>query len=338
MVPHAFSVFQFLPLEQAPSLQGVFHVSMNGNRLVIGVDGGGTKTHGVLFREDGEVLAEGFFPGSNPHSNPEAHVQAALHDLIATLLREGGARVSDIDGICMGMAGCDRPEDKGLIERIVRRKVGTDLKLIIENDAVVAMTAVLGKLNGILVIAGTGSICFGFSEKKQRRRRCGGWGHLIADQGSGYLIGLSAIRAIMDAYDGRRPETALTKRILTDLKLDSPTDLIGWTYISGNGKTEIAALSRFVHEEADKGDEVSVNILKTQATELFDIVLPVYRDLFEDEGETTQLALWGGNLVHAETYRGYFIKAIEESGLPIEPVIREEKAVIGAARYMLQNL
>ncbi len=313
-------------------------VVVNGRKIVIGVDGGGTKTHGILYREDGKVLAEGFFPSSNPHSNPEPKVRDALHTLITTLLKDGGLEIENVDGICLGMAGCDRPADKGLIEKIVREKVGQDTNLLIDNDAVVAITAVLNRLHGILVIAGTGSICFGFHEARDERRRCGGWGHLIADEGSGYLIGLSAIRAIMRSFDGRQQSTSLTGVILEELNLNSPTDLIGWTYVAGNGKMEVAALARFVHEEAGKGDPVASEILNTQADLLLEIIEPVYRGLFSDEKEPTPIALWGGNLIHAKPYQQRVLDLLAKSDMNVEPVIREEKAVVGAAKYMLRNL
>lgn len=313
-------------------------MAIDGKKIVIGIDGGGTKTHGILYEESGKILAEGFTPSSNPHSNPEPSVRASLHNLLESLLKDGAVSLENVDGICLGMAGCDRPADRGFIEGIMREKIDDLVKLVIVNDAVIAMMAVLSRLHGILVIAGTGSICFGFHEGKNEKRRCGGWGHLIADQGSGYLIGLSAIRAILDEYDGRIDKTSLTDVILSGLGLQSPTDLVGWTYTSGNGKTEIAALARYVHNEADKGDEIAAGILDNQAAQLFETVVPVYKHLFADNGKPVPLALWGGNLIHAKGYRERFIRHVKSSGLDLEPVKRDEQAVVGAAKYMLQQL
>lgn len=307
-----------------------------GQRIVIGVDGGGTKTHGVLYREDGTVLAEGHFPSSNPHSNPEDAVRGALHGLIDSLLKEGAVGLSSLGGICLGMAGCDRPADKAFIEKIVRERLGQEKPVVIVNDAIVAIVAVLKKLHGILVISGTGSICFGFNEAKGENARCGGWGHILADEGSGYKIGLQGLIKILHAHDGRGPATSLTEKILGGLHLNNPTDLIGWTYMGGNGKTEIAALARYVHEEAKSGDAVAAQILDDQAAELVSIVTPVYRRLFD--GEKAELALWGGNLIHVEPYRRRFLSQLEKCGLNIEPIIRDEQAVIGAAQHMLNNL
>lgn len=313
-------------------------MSLNGKKIVIGVDGGGTKTSGILMEEGGRVLAETSVGGSNPHSNPEQKVREALHTLVESLVRDGQVALEQVDGICMGMAGADRPADRGFIERLMREKIGATMKLIIVNDAIVAMVAVLKNLHGILVIAGTGSICFGFNDEKKESTRAGGWGHLLADEGSGYIIGLNALKAIMHAFDKRAPETSLTERILAELKLNAPPDLIGWTYMGGNGKTEVAALSRFVHEEADKGDKVANAILDAQAKELMDIITAVYRRLFSDTKGEVPLALWGGNIVNGMNYQKKFTEHLKASGLPLRAVVRDVQAVTGAAQHMLNHL
>lgn len=313
-------------------------MALDGKKLVIGVDGGGTKTAAVLYREDGVVLAEGTFPSTNPHSNKPEAVRAALKDLVETMVREGKVPLDAIDGIGMGMSGADRPADKGFLEGITREYIAPSTKIIIVNDAVVAMVAVLKRLHGILLIAGTGSICYGYNGKTNTSTRCGGWGHLLADEGSGYLIGLEALRHVLSAHDERTPKTSLTERVLTELKLAGPTDLIGWTYMQGNGKTEVAALSRLVHEEADKGDAIANAILMKQASLLLELTEVVYRRLFLASGERAQLALWGGNLQHAKRYQELFLERLKMSGLNVEPVIRDEKAVMGAAQHMLNHL
>ena len=314
-------------------------VALSGKKLVIGVDGGGTKTNGVLMEEGGRILAKTSVGSTNPHSNPEAKVREALHTLVDTLLHDGNAKLENVDGICMGMAGADRPADRGFLERIMREKIGDTLKLIIVNDAVVAMVAVLGRLDGILVIAGTGSICYAFNAEKGESTRAGGWGHLLADEGSGYAIGLAALKAIMRAFDQRTAPTSLTDRVLKELKLSAPPDLVGWIYMSGNGKTEIAALSRIVHEEAANGDEIAAKILAEQADELIDIVKAVYKRLFAGRKGEVKLALWGGNLVNAEKYQKRFIDEIKATGFPVTPVISHDaEAMVGAAQHALNNL
>lgn len=312
-------------------------MALNGKKIVIGVDGGGTKTQGILYSEDGQSLSGAMVGGSNPHSNPEEKVREALHSLVENLARDAKVEIGDIDGICLGMAGVDRPADKAFIERLMRERIGEKMPLLIVNDAVVAMVAVLGRLHGILVIAGTGSICLGFNAEKGEQARAGGWGHILADEGSGYIIGLGALKAIIHAHDKRSPETPLTVRVLKELNLASPTDIIGWLYMGKNGKTEVAALAPLVHEEAAKGDPVSLRILDEQAGELMAIIRPVYERLFAGTKDVP-LALWGGNILNSPTYQKMFLAKLSASGLQLKTVIKDGQAVMGAARHMLNHL
>lgn len=312
-------------------------MALNGKRLVIGVDGGGTKTEAALVHEEKGVLAEGLFASTNIHSNPHEQVREALRAIVTELTAKAGVGIEALDGMCLGMAGADRPADKAVLTEMLRPHVADSTKLLIVNDAVVAMEAVLKRLHGILLIAGTGSICLGY--RNGVTVRCGGWGHLLADEGSGYKIGLSALRAIMESHDTRIGQTVLTQRILDELKLSSPTDLVGWIYLGKNGKTEIAALSRIVHDEATAGDAIARRILEHEAGELVAIVGPVYQRLFAESGERAPLALWGGNLLNAALYQSLFLDRLKASGIPVDPVIdKTARAVLGAATHGFNQL
>jgi N-acetylglucosamine kinase-like BadF-type ATPase len=313
-------------------------LALNGKRIVIGVDGGGTKTEGAIVEEGGRILAEGLFPSTNPHSNPHDQVRDALARLVSELCAKANVVPAQLDGICLGMAGADRPADQELLTGMIRPHLSENSKLVIVNDAVVAMVAVLKRLHGILVIAGTGSICLGYDGATGERVRAGGWGHFLGDEGSGYMLGLRALRSIMYSYDQRIPKTTLTDRILGELKLSSPTDLVGWIYLGKNGKTEVAALSRLVHEEAENGDAIAQQILETEAAALTELVVPVYRRLFGGSGSRVELALWGGNLLNTKRYRELFTEKVAATGLPVDPVVRDARAVLGAATHMLNSL
>lgn len=313
-------------------------MALNGKKLVIGVDGGGTKTNGVLMTSDGEKLAVGAYPSSNPHSNPEHAVRRTLHRLMTDLLERGGAMMEDLDGMCLGMAGVDRAADRSFIEGIIREVLPERASLMIVNDAVVAIMAVLGRLHGILVISGTGSICLGYNEETGKTIRCGGWGHLLADEGSGYSIGLAGLKAVLHQFDGRGETSVLHDKVLDELRLQAPTDLIGWTYMQGNGKTEIAALARLVQEAAEAGDAVAIRILEEQADALLTLIPPVLERLFPEAKGHIPLALWGGNLLRPTPYQRIFLEKLKARGIAVDVVIKDEEAMVGAARHVLAAL
>ncbi|MBI5155245.1 hypothetical protein HZA57_08405 [Candidatus Poribacteria bacterium] len=308
-------------------------------RIVLGVDGGGTKTNAAIFREDGTVLARGTFGSSNRHSNPPEAVRAVLTGLAESLLHDAGIEAKDLSAACLGMAGCDSEPDRRAIEEAIRPALAPATRLLVANDAVVAMRALLGRLHGMLLIAGTGSICLGFNERTGETARCGGWGHLLADEGSGYAIGLAAMRAVVQQADGRGQKTSLTDRVLSRLGLAEPRGLLGFVYGEAGTKTNVAALSRLVIEECEKGDGVAALILRIEAGRLCALVPPVWRKLFGGEQERErgqELGLWGGNLTQSDHYRAKVEAGIAEFDLPIRTVTsKDADAVIGAARHAL---
>ena len=128
----------------------------------------------------------------------------------------------------LGLAGVDRPEDRALFEGWAAGRFG-GAPVVIANDAELVLAAGTPDGWGIALISGTGSIVFGRSPHGEMAR-AGGWGHILGDEGSGYAIGVEALRAVMRAFDGRGPATALTDAVLLHWSLKTPPDLVGRVY------------------------------------------------------------------------------------------------------------
>uniref|UniRef100_A0A453BN18 N-acetyl-D-glucosamine kinase n=1 Tax=Aegilops tauschii subsp. strangulata TaxID=200361 RepID=A0A453BN18_AEGTS len=135
----------------------------------------------------------------------------------------------------------------------------------------------MGKLHGCVLIAGTGTIAYGFTSDG-REARAAGAGPVLGDWGSGYGISAQALTAVVRAYDGRGPETVLTNNILDFLGLASPDELIGWTY-EDQSWARIADILPVVVESAEAGDEVANKILHNSVGELASSVKAVVQRL-----------------------------------------------------------
>src|SRR5690606_32133686 len=118
---------------------------------------------------------------------------------------------------------------------------------------------------GLLVIAGTGSVAWGRAEDG-RAARAGGWGHLLGDEGSGYALGLEALRAVVRAHDGRAPETTLRDAVLSHARARAPEELIAWAATAA--KADIAALAPRVAAAAREGDAAARAIVDRAAHDL----------------------------------------------------------------------
>ena len=104
----------------------------------------------------------------------------------------------------------------------------------------------------VLILSGTGSCCFGRASDG-RTAKVGGWGHILGDKGSGFEIGLRALKAVVYYYDRDGEWSELGRRILRTAQLNEPDDLIGW--VQRAGKEDVAALKVFVaslNEAAEK--------------------------------------------------------------------------------------
>jgi N-acetylglucosamine kinase-like BadF-type ATPase len=242
--------------------------------VVLGIDAGGSRTTGLLADAGGRVVSTARGPGANLQSAGELEVEKVLHQLIEDTLGESPARPA---AICLGMAGVDRPDDARIIRGILAR-IGYRAKVLVVNDALIALEAGLPGTPGMVIIAGTGSIAYG-RDQRGRAARAGGLGHILSDEGSGYWLGREALRAVVRAADGRGEPTALTDCVLRHYGAGEPAHLVRIVYSSGARPAEIAALARDVGDAADAGDAVAQAIVEGAAGELVRMAESVARQL-----------------------------------------------------------
>lgn len=235
---------------------------------VIGIDGGGTKTLLKISDIQGNLIS--VFEGgpSNINSASKDNVIYNLTNLIENGISNIKEVKDDCRAICLGTAGAGREEEKELLKNIIKDIGFKCSEIIIADDAVTALYANTDTGIGIVQICGTGSICYG-RNKEGTAIRCGGWGHIIGDEGSAYYIGVRALNAIMKSFDGRERETLLTPVILKQIGLSKIEDIINYVYKSGKGKKEIAGLAKCVDEAYLNGDNLAKEILYDASRELF---------------------------------------------------------------------
>ncbi len=230
---------------------------------VLGIDAGATKTVCLLADEHGRVLAEARGSGANLAVDEELGVEKVLH----AVMEEASRGVQEPPAaVCLGMAGVDRPED-GRIARTIMRRLGYRSRVLVVNDALLALVAGVGLAPGIVIISGTGAIVYG-RNADNLAARAGGWGHLLDDEGSGYWIGVNALKAVMREADGRGPATDLTPRVLAHFGVAAASDLVHVVYYRDLSRQEIAALSGLVQQSRETGDEIACGILEAAASEL----------------------------------------------------------------------
>jgi len=307
----------------------------NTKRLVLGVDGGSSKTMALLADEDGIILGRGSSGPSNFYTAGRQASQEAIRSAVRAAYIQANIPQEPAAVMSLGLGGVDRPEERSQVTNWLTDH-GFAQDCIVENDVFLLLWC--GRMQGwgVGLIAGTGSIAVGRS-RNGKTVRAGGWGYLIGDEGSGYAIGLAALQAGARFADGRGQSTRLLNDILADWNLSQPSDLIPEVYRSAeNRSVKIAHLAELVKVGAESGDEVSLAIEAAAARELAAALQSVIRQLgFEGEIPT---AFGGSVLVHnsriANAVRDHLLK----DGCQLEPFTLAECPAEGAVNMALQHL
>ena len=230
-------------------------------RYVLGIDAGGTKTVGLLADETGRIVGEARGTGANLQTHGELEVEKVFDGILEAL----GSR-ERISAVCLGIAGVDRPRDEEIIRGILRR-LGYRETARVVNDAAIALVAGAQERVGIVILAGTGSIAYG-ADREGKTARSGGYGFLLADEGSGYWLGHQALRATVRSADGRGPQSLLAGLVFEALGVRSVAEMVPVVYEKGLPKFRIAAHAGLVQQAADRGDALAAALLEEAALEL----------------------------------------------------------------------
>ncbi len=235
-------------------------------QLYLGVDGGGTKTNVALMNVEKEVVAEGSGGPSNPL---RVGVETAVRNIekaIDAACDSAGLSRGDIVAATLGLAGVRRHDMRERIREsfVSRTRVR---KTLVTTDADIALYGTtLGKA-GLVVIAGTGSICIGVNQKGERFI-AGGWGPVAGDEGGGRGIAGEALHAVAKASDGRGELTRLSECAAEYFRASNVENLISAIYGPQMDNTRIAGFARLVVDTAKKGDKIATQILADAGREL----------------------------------------------------------------------
>jgi N-acetylglucosamine kinase-like BadF-type ATPase len=230
---------------------------------VLGVDGGGTKTHAVVADETGRVLGLAIRGPSNWEEVGLPRAADALERAATTALAEAYVEAGDLTASVFGLAGVDWKSDELRIETILRplRLAGS---MEILNDAYVALRAGTSKPEGIVVIAGTGSVVAGRNDRGEIFRTLG-LGPYFGDYGGGSDISESALTAVCDAYLGKGPQTRLSDVICAHERVLTVEELLE---VVSREQDDLPYVASEVLAVAEDGDPVAQEIVKRAGREL----------------------------------------------------------------------
>ena len=298
---------------------------MKTEKIFVGVDGGGTKTALVAVDSEGRELARSV---SGPLNYNFVGLDSAVKNL-----KEGidalGLPAGRLAAVGIGDPSIDdMPDTESARAFLARCESELGVPTFIRSDAYMTLFALTeGKERGVLVISGTGAIAIG-ENGNGNTEVAGGWGRLTDDEGSGYYIGISGLRAALRYADGIAPKTALLDAALDYFDCREPRALVGRFY--GESEPDVAGFSRRVAECAEIGDSVSNEILLSAAGFLADYAWELMKRC-----DARLVGVYGSVLTKNKTVRGEFesiLKARRSDTVIKEPTLDAECA---AAAYAI---
>lgn len=285
-------------------------MELKKDSIIIGIDGGGTRTRGVLYKND-EIIAKAFAGTTRVGTVGVGESCERLLNVIQDLCVQIDIDSVELDAVIIGLAGVWLEEEKKrstqLMKTLARSQKITlnDLKVI--SDAELALEGAFAGGNGIMMIVGTGSI--GLYKCGKTIHRCGGWGIELDDEGSGAWIGKEGLTAIVRSIDGRGKETKLTDifaESFPNIDLDNPRSIVK-SYAEGSFQYHM--LTPLVMKCAEENDAVCLEIIQRSAYHLMEILEALYK---HDKQKSVNVALMGGIIENDTLLAKLLYKKIDE--------------------------
>jgi N-acetylglucosamine kinase-like BadF-type ATPase len=301
---------------------------------VVGVDGGGTKTDAVVMDPSGRVLGEGAAGPSNPLRVGVNNAAVAIREAIDLACAAAQLRRADIIAAEIGLAGVRRRDIRDRMEDALAGLGIGELEVI--RDADIALFGATDGQPGVVVIAGTGSVCCGMNA--QGRRACaGGWGPIIGDEGGGSWVARRALRAVSHAADGRGPETSLTAAARSYFHVTNPDDLSTAIYAPTMTNERLAGFGKQVIVAAKEKDKVAREIMTEAGKELGVAVAAVIHNL-RMERERFPVAYVGGVFAAGELVLDELRRQIQRVAPRAYLALPRFTPVVAAARLAREHV
>ena len=294
-------------------------------QLLLGVDGGGSRTRIRIQSTDGQVRADVSAGPTNIRTEGTAPAIRTLREAIDNALSELDASSTAVVAAVLGIAGAGRDEARPALTAWLAELLG-DRPFHLASDVALVQAVAGQERGGLVVLAGTGSVVVA-TNTLGRDAQIGGWGPFIGDPGSGHAIGRAALRAVARDVDGLGPATRLSTLIPAALGLSSVRDLPAVV----TSVPDMAALAIDVSAAATMGDAVAGAIFDGAGAELAEQAVEAARQVGWTRS-SIPCALAGGVILNQSLVRDAFLRAMEGYGLTPRPLVTVDDPVAGAVR------
>lgn len=288
------------------------------DKYYLGIDGGGSKTAFAIINQNDELV---YYKEAGPSS-----LDTVSRDVLVKTLEEGiDGFDHQVEGIFAGLGGISSEKQIDEVKEILRTlKVCKETtKVDAGNDVINALYGSLKGENGIVLIAGTGSVCYGKNNDKYAR--AGGYCYQEGDPGSSYDLGMKALRHLAKVLDNRHEASEFSSAISRQINCYDYSSLASY-FISAT-RTEKASLSKLVTKYSNDG--YAREIIVSSVEEVLLMIKAVYTTL-NYQGEVKFSIV--GSLGNADTlYKELLLEGLSEISSNIVYVAKQCEAYMGSA-------
>ena len=268
---------------------------------IIGIDGGASKTRGILFTQSGDTITTAFEKGSNLAIFGE-YAANRLHKVIDVLCNNANIPLDLVDAIGLGLAGASDKDGRDLVFKMLDG-LKLSQRALIANDAEAAYEVNCPGDFGILVTVGTGVICLSRNENGETVRTAGK-GHEQGDMGSGYWIGKQALLNLSlneTSVIGDSELEEIMEAFLVYVEEDHFQTALENVYEDTDSVSIIAGFAESVILLAENGNEVMLSVLQEAAHAVAGYITALAEELKYNENH---IVLAGnGSVIQNELFR-----------------------------------
>ena len=300
--------------------------------MFLGVDGGGSKTAFALIDADGNLRAARIGGRVDYLSDGLDEARAELVAGIRTTLADKSLVAADVTFAFVGLPAYGEDPDAVARLDLLPSAVLDPGRYRCGNDMLCSWAGSLACVDGISVIAGTGSMAYG--AYAGREARAGGWSELFGDEGSAYWIAREGLNLFTRMSDGRLPRGPLHGLVREQLGLEEDLHLVSRILRTQSDRRDaFARFARLVYQAAAAGDAEAASVFTRGAQELVNCVVAVRRALGVPASAVLPVSQSGGVFRHAETMVDAFRAGLAAAPFPFEYRPPQLPPAAGAALY-----
>ncbi|WAH36055.1 N-acetylglucosamine kinase [Alicyclobacillus dauci] len=233
-------------------------------KYFLGLDGGGSKTFTVVVDETGHLLGRGHGGPGNYQTVGIEEALRSYREAIEEALREAGITIHQVTFAEFGLAGADRQKDLNILLPAIETTGFAYWDVVC--DTFEGLRTGSRENVGVILVCGSGTNAAGRNLRGDTVQ-IGGFGYLFGDTAGGHYLAQEAFRAAARAWDRRGPKTSLSEKIPRYHGLGDMGEVLAYYWDNDLYKTSLD-MCKLLHEAADEGDEMAIQILRACGEEL----------------------------------------------------------------------